>query len=250
MSDKHLSSQFDADLNLLSTKLLEMGGLVESQIVQAMYALNTLDLASVEQVLEDEHRLNAMEIEIDEEVCNIIVRRQPAARDLRLLMAVSKTITNLERAGDEARKIAKRSRRIAADSAARTINIAEIRHSGEKASHMLRRALDAFARRDTVSAAQIVLEDEAIDDQFRAFVRKLVTYMMEDPRTISVALDYLFVAKAIERIGDHATNIAEFTVYVAKGTDVRHLSREELVREALAAPRAGDASEETALPRR
>jgi phosphate transport system protein len=122
MSDKHLSSRFDADLNLLSTKLLEMGGLVESQIAQAMQALNTFDLEIVERVIEDEHRLNAMEIAIDEEVGNIIARRQPAARDLRLLMAVSKTITNLERAGDEARKIAKRTRRIAEDSAARTIN--------------------------------------------------------------------------------------------------------------------------------
>lgn len=233
MPDKHLSSGFDADLNLLWRKLLEMGGLVESQLAQAMQALNTFDLAIVERVLEDEHRLNAMEIEIDEEVSNIIARRQPAARDLRLLMAVSKTITNLERAGDEARKIAKRMRRIDKDSAARTINIAEIKLSGEMAAHMLRSALDAFARLDTVAATQIVVDDEALDEQFRAFVRKLVTYMMEDPRTISVALDYLFVAKAIERIGDHATNIAEFIVYVAKGTDVRHQSFEALERKAL-----------------
>jgi phosphate transport system protein len=232
MSDKHLSSQFDADLNLLSIRLLEMGGLVESQIAQAMQALNALDLAIVERVLDDERRLNAMEIAIDEEVSNIIARRQPAARDLRLLMAVSKTVTNLERAGDEARKIAKRTRRIAEDSAARTINIAEIKLSGEMASHMLRRALDAFARLDTVAAARIVQDDHAIDEEFRAFVRKLVSYMMEDPRTISVGLDYLFVAKAIERIGDHATNIAEFIVYVVEGTDVRHVSRKHLEREA------------------
>ncbi|MBC8751874.1 MULTISPECIES: phosphate signaling complex protein PhoU [Paraburkholderia] len=232
MSDKHLSSQFDADLNLLSTKLLEMGGLVESQIAQAMQALTTFDLDVVERVLEDEHRLNAMEIDIDEEVSNIIARRQPAARDLRLLMSVSKTVTNLERAGDEARKIAKRTRRIAEDSAARSINIADIKLSGEMASHMLRRALDAFARLDTVAAAQIVQDDHAIDEEFRAFVRKLVTYMMEDPRSISVGLDYLFVAKAIERIGDHATNIAEFIVYVVEGTDVRHVSRKHTAREA------------------
>ena len=233
MSDKHLSSQFDADLNLLSSRLLEMGGLVEEQIARAMQVLNTFDLEIVEQVIEDEHRLNAMEIEIDEEVGNIIALRQPAARDLRLLMAVSKTITNLERAGDEARKVVKRMRRIEADSSARTINISEIKLAGEMATHILRRALDAFARLDTVAAAQIVRDDEAIDEQFRSFVRKLVTYMMEDPRCISVGLDYLFVAKAIERIGDHATNIAEFIVYVVKGTDVRHLSREQLEREAL-----------------
>ena len=173
MSDKHLSSGFEADLHLLSTRLLEMGGLVESQVARAMEALTTFDLALVEQVIEGEHRLNAMEIEIDEEVSNIIVRRQPAARDLRLLMATSKCVANLERAGDEARKIAKRMRRIAMDGAARSINIAEIKVSGEMASQILRRALDAFARMDTVAAAQIVQDDEAIDNEFRAFVRKL-----------------------------------------------------------------------------
>jgi phosphate transport system protein len=230
MTEKHLSSQFDADLNLLSSRLLEMGGLVESQIAQAMHALDAFDMAIVEQVIEDEHRLNAMEIDIDEEVSNIIARRQPAARDLRLLMSVSKTVTNLERAGDEARKIAKRTRRIAEDGWARTINIAEIKLSGEMASHMVRRALDAFARLDTVAAAQIVHDDHAIDEEFRAFVRKLVSYMTEDPRTISVGLDYLFIAKAIERIGDHATNIAEFIVYIIEGTDVRHVSRKYLER--------------------
>lgn len=233
MSDKHLSSQFDADLNLLTARLLEMGGLLESQIARAVEALSTFDLALVEQVIKSERRLNAMEIEIDDTVCNIIVRRQPTARDLRLLMATSKCVTNLERAGDEARKIAKRARRIARDTSAQPINIAEIKSSGEMASLILRRALDAFARMDTVAAAQIVRDDEAINNEFRAFIRKLVTYMMEDPRTISIGLDYLFIAKAIERIGDHATNIAEFVVYVAKGTDVRHLSAKQLERDAL-----------------
>jgi phosphate transport system protein len=205
-----------------------MGGLVESQIALAMEVVNTFDLPLVERVLEGERRLNAMEIEIDEVVSNIIARRQPAARDLRLLMATSKCVANLERAGDEARKIAKRMRRIAMDGAARSINIAEIKVSGEMASQILRRALDAFARMDVVAAAQIVRDDEAIDNEFRAFVRKLVKYMMEDPRTIAIGLDYLFIAKAIERIGDHATNIAEFVIYVVKGTDVRHVAHEQL----------------------
>src|ERR1700761_1158534 len=177
MSDKHLSSRFDADLNLLSSKLLEMGGLVESQIACAMDALNTFDMALVEQVIEGERRLNSLEIELDEAVSNIIARRQPAARDLRLLMAISKCVTNLERAGDEARKIAKRTRRIAREANWRSINIAEIKLSGEMAAHILRRALDAFARMDNVAAAQIVRDDEAIDNEFRAFVRKLVSYM-------------------------------------------------------------------------
>lgn len=222
MSDKHLSSQFDADLNLVSTKFLEMGGLVETQIKSALQALTTLDVGMAEQVRETEHLVNAMEVEIDAEIGNIIARRQPTARDLRLLMATSKAVTNLERAGDEARKIAKRAIRIADDGAGRGINIAEIKHAGELATRILRRALDSFARLDTESAAQIIRDDEAIDEQFRAFVRKLVNYMMEDPRSISAGLDYLFVAKAIERVGDHATNIAEFIVYVARGTDVRH----------------------------
>ncbi|MEA3127671.1 MAG: phosphate transport system protein [Caballeronia sp.] len=233
MSDKHLSSQFDADLNAVSSKVLEMGGLVESQIIHAMQALNTFDMEIVEAVVLAETRLNTMEVEIDEECSNIIARRQPAARDLRLLMAISKTITNLERAGDEAEKIAKRVRRINEDGMGRNVNIAEIKLSGEMAVSILRRALDAFARLDTVAAAQIVRDDKAIDEEFRAFVRKLVTYMMEDPRMISAGLDYLFIAKAVERIGDHAKNIAEFIIYIVKGTDVRHVSRDQLEREAL-----------------
>ncbi|MEJ8799069.1 phosphate signaling complex protein PhoU [Trinickia caryophylli] len=233
MSDKHLSSQFDADLNLVSSKVLEMGGLIESQIKHAMEALNNFDAAIADQVITAEETVNTMEVVIDEECSNIIARRQPAARDLRLLLAISKTITNLERAGDEAEKIAKRVKRLMEDGASRTVNIAEIKLSGEMAVSILRRALDAFARLDTVAAAQIVRDDKAIDEEFRAFVRKLVTYMMEDPRTISAGLEYLFIAKAIERIGDHAKNIAEFIIYIVKGTDVRHKSRDTLEREAL-----------------
>ncbi|KQR86063.1 transcriptional regulator PhoU [Burkholderia sp. Leaf177] len=233
MSDKHLSSQFDADLNAVSSKVLEMGGLVESQIINAMQALNSFDIDIADKVILAEQRLNTMEVEIDEECSNIIARRQPAARDLRLLMAISKTITNLERAGDEAEKIAKRVKRIDEDGMGRNVNIAEIKLSGEMAVSILRRALDAFARLDTVAAAQIVRDDKAIDEEFRAFVRKLVTYMMEDPRMISAGLDYLFIAKAVERIGDHAKNIAEFIIYIVKGTDVRHVSRDQLEREAL-----------------
>lgn len=233
MSDKHLSSQFDADLNLVSSKVLEMGGLVEAQITRAMQALNDFDIDVADQVILAEETVNTMEVDIDEECSNVIARRQPAARDLRLLLAISKTITNLERAGDEAEKIAKRVKRLSEDGTSRTVNIAEIKVSGEMAVSILRRALDAFARLDTVAAAQIVRDDKAIDEEFRAFVRKLVTYMMEDPRTISVGLEFLFIAKAIERIGDHAKNIAEFIIYIVKGTDVRHKGRDTLEREAL-----------------
>jgi phosphate transport system protein len=233
MTDKHLSSQFDADLTQLSTRLLEMGGLVESQIVRAIEALHECDSDLLERVLADERRLNVMEMEIDEEISNVIARRQPAAKDLRLLMAASKCVTNLERAGDEARKIVKRTRRIASADSAPNVNITEIKVSGEMALNVLRRALDAFARMDTHAADQIIKDDEAIDNEFRAFVRKLVTYMMEDPRAISTGLDYLFIAKAIERIGDHATNIAESVVYVVRGTDIRHEHRKQRDREVL-----------------
>ncbi|MCY0388497.1 phosphate signaling complex protein PhoU [Robbsia sp. Bb-Pol-6] len=233
MSEKHLSSQFDTDLNLLCSRVLEMGGLVESQIVNAMDALNHFNEDVIRQVIAVERRVNEMEVEIDEDCNNVIARRQPAARDLRLLMAISKAITNLERAGDEAQKIAKRTQRIMNDGAGRAINTAEIRVSGELAASILHNALDAFARLDIAAALQIVRDDRAIDDEFNAFVRKLATYMMEDPRTISVGLDYLFIAKAIERIGDHAKNIAELIIYIVKGTDVRHMPRETMEREAL-----------------
>jgi phosphate transport system protein len=233
MPDKHISSGFDADLEHLSSRFFEMGGLVESQLTDAMEALSRFDMGLVEKVVDEEHRLNAMEVEIDAECGNIIARRQPAASDLRRLMAISKGITNLERAGDEARKIAKRTRRIANDGAGRNINTAEIQSSGQMAASILHNALAAFARLDTVAAARIMREDEAIDDRYRAFVRKLPTYMAENPRIISSALDYLFIASAIERIGDHAKNLAELVIYVVKGTDVRHVSRERLEREAL-----------------
>jgi phosphate transport system protein len=198
-----------------------------------MEALNRFDPELANKVIADERRLNAMEVEIDAERSNIIAHRQPTASDLRLLMASSKSVTNLERAGDEARKIAKRTRRIADDAAGKSINVAEVKMSGQMAAAILRRALDAFARLDVIDAAQIVPEDEAIDEQYRAFMRKLATVMTENPRVISSALDYLSIASAIERIGDHATNLAELVIYIAKGTDVRHLPREQLEREAL-----------------
>lgn len=233
MADKHTSSQFDSDLHRIVSDVLEMGGLVESQLINAMEALKCFDLELADKVIAEEHRLNAMEIDIDAECGKIIARRQPTASDLRLLMATSKAVTNLERAGDEARKIAKRTRRIADDEAGKIINTAEIKLSGQMAAAILHRALDAFARLDVAAAAQIVREDEAIDEQYRAFMRKLTTFMAEHPRVISSALDYLSIASAVERIGDHATNLAELVIYVAKGTDVRHLPKEQLERQAL-----------------
>jgi phosphate transport system protein len=232
MPDKHLSSQFDNDLNALCGSLLEMGGLVESQVSIAMKAFSQLDADLADQVMVREAEVNDFEISIDQACTELIAKRQPTARDLRLVMAVSKAITNLERAGDEADRIAKRTKHILEDSASHGINTAEIRVSGQMAVSLLRRSLDCFARLDTVIAAEVVNEDKQIDEEFKAFVRKLTSYMSEDPRTISVGLDMLSIAKAVERIGDHAKNIAEFVIYIVKGTDVRHLPHDQLTQEA------------------
>jgi len=232
MSDKHLSSQFDADLNSLSSRLLEMGGLVESQIANAMRAFTQMDLEACDLVIENEKLVNDLEVQIDSACTELIARRQPTASDLRLVMAISKAITNLERAGDEAERVAKRTKRLIVTGAPHNINVAEIRLSGQMAVSLLRRSLDAFARLDTVAAAQVVGEDRQIDEEFRGFVRKLITYMSEDPHLITTGLDMLSIAKAIERIGDHAKNISEFVIYVVKGEDVRHIPHEDLVREA------------------
>ena len=228
MPDKHLSTQFDSELNGVSTRVMELGGLVESQISQAIYALSQLNAEAASQVLEIEHRVNTMELDIDRELSSIIARRQPTARDLRLLIAISKTTANLERVGDEAAKIARMVRSIIDSGSARALPASELRVASDLASSLLRKALDAFARLDTAAALAILKEDDLIDKEFDGFVRKLITYMMEDPRTISSSLDLLFVAKAIERIGDHATNIAEFIIYVVKGADVRHASIEQI----------------------
>jgi phosphate transport system protein len=229
MADKHLSTQFDTELNALSSRVMELGGLVEAQIRQAILALADFDEQAARQVIATEDRVNQMEVEIDRELSSVIARRQPTARDLRLLMAISKTTANLERVGDEAERIARMVRSIISKSSAvRTLPAGELRVAADLASGQLRRVLDAFARLDTAAAVAIMKEDDLLDREFDGFVRKLITYMMEDPRTISSGLDLLFVAKALERIGDHATNIAEFIIYVVKGADVRHSSMEHI----------------------
>ena len=228
MTDKHLSTQFDSELSAVSTRVMEMGGMVESQIRMAVHALSEFSEEAAAQVKDIETRVNLMEVEIDRELSSIIARRQPTARDLRLLVAISKTTANLERTGDEAVKIARMVKSIIGSGAARTLPASELHVAADLASGLLRKALDAFARLDTNVAVSILKEDDLIDREFDGFVRKLITYMMEDPRTISASLDLLFVAKAIERIGDHAKNIAEFIIYVVKGADVRHASMEQI----------------------
>jgi phosphate transport system protein len=226
--EKHLSTQFDSELNAVSTRVMELGGLVESQIRQAVYALSQFSVEVADRVIEAEASVNAMEVDIDRELSSIIARRQPTARDLRLLIAISKTTANLERVGDEAEKIARMVRSIIGGGQTKTLPSRDLKVAAELASNLLNKALDAFARLDTAAAVAILKEDDLIDQEFNGFVRKLITYMMEDPRMISQSLDLLFLAKAIERIGDHAKNIAEFIIYVVKGEDVRHSTMEKI----------------------
>ena len=224
MTDKHLSSQFDNELSGISTRVLEMGGLVESQVAQAVHALSTFDGDLASQVLRVEEQVNAMEVVIDRDLSSIIARRQPTARDLRLLIAVSKTIANLERIGDEAARIARTVQRLinAGVSSRMRLPVGDLTFECELATKQLRKVLDAFARLDTAAAVEVLRHDDQIDREFEGLMRKLITYMMEDPRTISSAIDLVFVAKAIERVGDHAKNLAEQIIYIVKGTDVQH----------------------------
>lgn len=226
--EKHISSQFDSELNSISSRVLELGGLVESQISTAMLALTHFDTEKVQRVIQLEKIVNQMELDIDRDLSTMLVRRQPAASDMRFLIGISKTTANLERAGDEATKIARMAQSIIESGAARRMPIAELRLAAELASQILRRALDALARLDVDESLAIMREDDKIDIEFNGFVRKLVTFMMEDARTISPSLDLLFVAKALERIGDHAKNIGEMIIYIVKGEDVRHIPLDDV----------------------
>ena len=228
MTERHLSTQFDAELGAISNRVLEMGGLVESQVVRAMHALTTFNGEDASDVLQLEERVNQMEVEIDRDLSGIIARRQPTARDLRLLIAVSKSIANLERVGDEAARIARTVQRLINTGVSTRLRlpVSDLGFEAELAIAQLRKALDAFARLDTAKALEVLKQDDQIDQEFDGLLRKLITYMMEDPRTISSSIDLVFVAKAIERVGDHAKNLAEAIIYVVKGTDVRHHSLE------------------------
>ncbi len=224
MSDKHLSTQFDSELSGISGRVLEMGGLVEMQVAQAMYALSNFSAETAGQVMQAEGRVNQMEVDIDADLSNIIARRQPTARDLRLLIAISRAIANLERVGDEAARIARIVQRLISTGVSSRLRlpVADLGFEADLAIAQLRKALDAFARLDTARALEVLKQDDLIDQEFEGLLRKLITYMMEDPRTISASIDLVFVAKAIERVGDHAKNLAEAIIYVVKGTDVRH----------------------------
>lgn len=230
-SGDHSSKQYDQELESMRSRILQMGGLVESQLKTAIDAFERADMALSDSVIAADRRVNDLELDLDRAVNSVIARRQPTAGDLRMIMGVAKAITDLERIGDEATKIARAAQWLRAkDNAARLNRIPDIRVSGEIAASMLHRSLDAFARVDAQAASAIIADDLGVDERFRAILRQLITFMMEDPRTISAALDTVWAAKAIERIGDHAKNIAEHVIFIAHGADVRHRTPEEVAR--------------------
>ncbi|MGA9667477.1 MAG: phosphate signaling complex protein PhoU [Gallionella sp.] len=231
MINEHTSKQYDAELESVRERVLLMGELVGNQIRLAVDALSKGDVAEIDRIIADDHRVNALEVGIDESCTQIIARRQPTAVDLRMVIMIIKTITDLERIGDEAKKIA-----IAAKNLAQRKNLTlprfdKIKHVTSLTLDMLHQSLEAFAKLDVSAVARIVRQDEQVDEEFRTVMRYLATFMLEDPRTISSVLEILFVAKSLERIGDHAKNMSEYVVYMVKGRDVRHTTVEEIERE-------------------
>ena len=227
LPESHTSKQFDAELDQARNQLIAMGGLVEQQIVYAIEALRRNDFALTERVIEVEVEINALERTVDELCTSVIALRQPNANDLRLVLTMLKITTDVERIGDEAKKIALYARRTRGIGGSTLPRLTEISTMAELVKEMLRRALDAFARLDVEAAASITQRDLAVDRSFQSILRELLTYMIEDPRTITPSIEVLFVAKALERIGDHAKNITEHVVYLIKGKDVRHVTQEE-----------------------
>ena len=227
---EHISKQFDLELETIRTRVLQMGGLVEAQIIGAIDALMSSDIAKLDKVIAEDALVNAMEVSLDEECQHIIARRQPAASDLRMVITVIKTITDLERIGDEAQKVARMGKLILLADRVHMPRFREIQKMAEVALAMLRRALDAFARLDVAGALDVARQDRKLDEEFDANFRQLVTFMMEDPRAISMSIDTIFMCKAIERIGDHAKNISEYVVYLVKGKDIRHTALEDVER--------------------
>jgi phosphate transport system protein len=227
---KHISKEFDNELETIRSQVLEMGGLVENQLSGSITSLIESDLELADNVIKTEYKVNAYEVSIDEQCTRILAKRQPAAVDLRLIMAVVKTITDLERIGDEAQKIAKMAVILAEKQGPKTYYIG-IKAMGNLIIHMVHDALDAFARMDSKAAFEVASREPESDDQYVAIIRQLITYMMEDPRSISSSLDAVWTARSMERIADHARNICEYIIYFVEGKDVRHITIKEMEKE-------------------
>ena len=233
----HIHSRYNAELEGVRSGVLQMGGLVEQQVQNGVRAVVNGDSRLGEEVARLDPRVNAMEVAIDEDCSRILATRSPTASDLRLIVAVIKTITDLERIGDEAEKLGHAAARFAAGERPAD-RYRELKHIGELVAEMLHGALDAFARLDTEAAIAVARRDRAIDEEYDAIQRQCITFMMEDPRAIRRTLDIMAVARALERIGDHAKNLCEYVVYMVLGKDIRHLSIDEVEKHVLAA-RAG-----------
>ena len=227
ITSQHISHKFDEEMESLRHQVLKMGGLVEQQIGGAVDALQSLDAAAADEIIIRDHKVNALEVAIDEKCTRILAKRQPAATDLRMVIAVIKTITDLERIGDEAEKIAKMTLHISEQDGVFHSRYAGIRHLGDHVKRMVHDVLDAYARLDVDAAIQVVRDDDEADEEFQNLMRTLITYMMEDPRTISEVLDVMWAARALERIGDHSKNIGEYVIYLVKGKDIRHIDLDE-----------------------
>jgi phosphate transport system protein len=228
--DQHISRQFNEELEEIRNHVMAMGGLVEQQTADAIKALVNGDSELAQRVVEDDTKVNEMELLVDEECNRILARRQPAASDLRLIFAIIKTSTDLERIGDEAEKIGYLATRLA-ETERPPNNYSELEHIGNQVCSMLRTALDAFVRMDPAAAVHVVREDKKVDRAYEGILRQGMTFMMEDPRTIRRVLDVMWCARALERIGDHCKNICEYVVYLVQGKDVRHVGIEQLERD-------------------
>lgn len=232
---QHISQQFNADLEQIRENVLAMGGLVEEQMNRALESFIDHNAEAAAEVIGRDEKVNEFEMEIDDQCTKILAKRQPAAGDLRLIVTVLKTITDLERIGDEAEKIARLGHTISEKRSTvlnGKLHYGALEHLGGHVRKMLRGALDAFARMDVKTAIKICKLDVKADKEYDAISRQLMTYMMEEPRSISEVLDMLWTARALERIGDHANNICEYVVYMVQGEDVRHLSWDEIKRRA------------------
>ncbi|GAB6042821.1 phosphate signaling complex protein PhoU [Endothiovibrio diazotrophicus] len=224
----HISQQFNEELEDIRNRVLAMGGLVEQQISEAVVALAEGDRELAEKVATADYKVNAMEVAIDEECTQVIARRQPAAVDLRMVMAMIKTITDLERMGDEAERIAAQALRLAEEGSGGRLQHQSLIHMGERVVKMVHGALDAMARMDPAAAVAVARTDSMVDMEYQSAVRQLITFMMEDPRTITASLHVLWAARSLERIGDHARNICEYVIYFVKGKDVRHTNLDQI----------------------
>ena len=228
MAAEHIYTQYDTDLEAIRAKVLEMGGIVEEQLTDSVSSLLNADAKLADSVIKKDERVNDLESEIDEACSEIIAKRSPIASDLRNVLMMLRIITDLERIGDEASKIAKATQRIYEKDLMSKPQTKEIQSIYEKLQYMLRTALNSFARLDITETVAVLESDKEVDGEYRAYMRQLLTYMLEDPRTISLSLELMFVAKSLERIGDHSKNVSQNVIYTVKGKDVRHSSINEI----------------------